>query len=91
MAKKTSIGKFPVGAKVRVKPGVMSPEFSDFPLSGWQGMVSEASKKPPITYVIEWDEATLAQMPREYVDRCEAGGLYYKMIYLTEDDLEAGA
>jgi hypothetical protein len=27
MAKKTSTGRFPVGSKVRVKAGVMSPEF----------------------------------------------------------------
>ena len=91
MAKKTSTGRFPVGSTVRVKPGVMSPEFPDFPLSGWQGVVSEASKKTPVTYVIEWDEQTLARIPAEYVDRCEAGGLYYRMVCLSEDDLEAGA
>jgi hypothetical protein len=54
-------------------------------------VVHEASKKTPVTYVIEWDEPTLTRIPPEYVDRCEAGGLYYRMVCLTEDDLEAGA
>lgn len=88
MARKKSIGKFAVGARVKVLPGVCSPEFPDFPLDGWGGVVFEVSgKKAPVSYVIEWDEATLAAMPQEYVDRCENDGLYFKMICLGEDAL----
>lgn len=90
MAKKQSVGKFAVGTKVKVKPGVASPEFADYSVSGWIGTVSElASKKPPVTYVIEWDEQTLGSMPPAYVQRCEQDGLYYRMICLPEDDLIA--
>jgi hypothetical protein len=89
MAKKKSIGRFEIGTKVQVKPGVTSPEFSDFALSGWTGIVSEvAGKKTPVTYVLEWDESTLTAMPPEYVERCEREGLYFRMVCLTEDDLQ---
>jgi len=89
MAKKQSIGKFPVGSRVRVKTGVASPEFPDFSVEGWTGTINEvASKKAPVTYVLEWDEPTLERMPKDYVDRCEQGGLYYRMICLSEDDLD---
>ena len=90
MAKKQSVGKFPVGTRVQVKPGVASPEFSDHSVAGWIGTVSEvASKKPPVTYVLEWDARTLDNMPPAYVERCEQNGLYYRMICLPEDDLDA--
>ena len=45
MAKKKAVGKFAVGAKVRVKPGVVSPEFPDFQIAGWSGTVAEATGK----------------------------------------------
>jgi hypothetical protein len=89
MAKKKTIGKFELGAKVRVKPGIVSPEFPDFSLAGWVGTVSEvANKQPPVKLLIEWDAATLSAMPSEYLARCEKDGLYYRMICLSEDDIE---
>jgi hypothetical protein len=89
MARKKTIGKFDVGARVLVRTGVASPEFSDVPLEGWAGTIQEvAGKKSPVTYVIEWDENTLARMPPEYIRRCEEGGLYYRMVCLSENDLD---
>ena len=88
MAKKQA-GKFGEGARVRVRPGVPSPEFPELSLAGWTGEVSEtAGKKPAVQYVIEWDAATLAAMPPDYVARCEQQGLYHRMACLKEDDLE---
>lgn len=88
MARKKSIGKFEVGARVKVLPGVCSPEFPDFPLEGWSGTICEVSgKKTPVNYVIEWDEATLNAMPNPYLERCETDGLYFKMICLPEESL----
>lgn len=92
MAKKKAVGKFAIGAKVRVKPGVASPEFPDFQIAGWSGTVAEATgKEPPVKLVIEWDDATLSGMPPAYVERCEKDGLYHRMICLSEDEVEESA
>lgn len=90
MAKKKSLGKFPVDSKVRVKPGVPSPEFPEITLEGWSGTVCEVSGKgDAIRYVIEWDQTTLSAMPAEYLQKCEQDGLFHAMACLGEDTLEA--
>lgn len=88
MAKKKSSNSL-AGTKVRVREGVTSPEFPEIPLSGWTGLVVEAQGKPPaVQVIIEWDDATMAAMPADYVSRCEAQQLYYKMACLNEADVE---
>ena len=57
---KSDSPRFQVGDKVRVKHGVIDPEFPDIPLGGWSGTSRRSSKlKTRSTYVIEWDERTL--------------------------------
>jgi len=54
------------------------------------GVVEEiAGKKVPPAYLIEWDERTLAAMSEEYLARCEQQGLYHKMMWINEPDLDA--
>lgn len=90
MAKKKASGGLE-GSRIRVKPGVNSPEFPEISLAGWTGTVVETTGKPPEQKVIiEWDAATLAAMPAEYVSKCEAGQLYYVMASLSGDDVETG-
>lgn len=91
MAKKKSSNSL-AGTKVRVREGVTSPEFPEISLSGWTGLVVEAQGKPPaVQFIIEWDDATMAAMPADYVSRCEAQQLYYKMACLNEADVEPAA
>ena len=86
--KKTAVGLAP-GTAIRVKPGVMSPEFPEISLAGWVGSVVEATGKPPeLTYIVEWTPATVAAMPPDYVQKCEAQQLYYVMASLGLDDVE---
>lgn len=88
MAKKKVAGSLE-GSRIRVKPGVQSPEFPEISLAGWTGTVAETSGKPPEQKVIvEWDAQTLAAMPPEYVSKCESGQLYYAMASLNESDIE---
>jgi hypothetical protein len=88
MGKKKVIGSIAEGMHVRVREGVVSPEFSDLSLAGWTGMVCEVTgKASPTTCVLEWDAETLQRMPAEYITRCEAGGLYHLMVCLSEDNL----
>jgi hypothetical protein len=77
------------GARVRVRAGVMSPEFPDVTFAGWTGTVVEVTGKPPSAkVVIEWDGETLGRMPKDYVARCEAQQLYYQMACVGEADVE---
>jgi hypothetical protein len=45
------ISRFQVGNKVRVKSGVIVPDFPDIPLGGWTGTVTEVEQTDDqITY-----------------------------------------
>jgi hypothetical protein len=89
MAKKKSAGGLD-GSRIRVKPGVQSPEFPEISLAGWTGVVTELTgKAPDQKVIIEWDSQTLAAMPAEYISKCESGQLYHVMASLNESDVEA--
>jgi hypothetical protein len=86
--KKTPVG-LPVGTLIRVKAGVMSPEFPEISIAEWTGSVVEATGKPPfLSYIVEWDQMTLDAMPPEYVQQCEAQQLYYRMANLPEEAID---
>ena len=86
--KKTAVG-LADGTLIRVRPGVMSPEFPEISIAGWTGTVFESSGKPPLMYyIVEWDDATMTAMPAEYVEKCEAQQLYYRMANLAETSIE---
>jgi hypothetical protein len=87
--KKSAAAGLAAGTRIRVRQGVTSPEFPDVPIGGWTGIVMEATGKPPMMYyIVEWDAKTLSDMPPEYVQRCEAQNLYYRMANLSERDVE---
>lgn len=89
MAKKKASGGWEEGTRIRVKAGVASSEFPEVSIAGWSGSVVETSgKSPALKLIIEWDEATLAAMPADYVSRCEAQQLFYRMAYLDAADVE---
>jgi hypothetical protein len=88
MAKKKATGGLE-GTRIRVKPGVNSPEFAEISVAGWTGSVVETSGKPPAQMVIvEWDAVTLAAMPTEYLAKCESQQLYHLMASLSANDIE---
>jgi len=89
MAKKKSAGGLDQGARIRVKPGVASPDFADVSFGGWTGAVMEISGKPPAQkFIVEWDQATQSGMPADYVARCEAQMLLHTMACLGANDIE---
>lgn len=91
MAKKAG-GKLAAGARIRVKEGVMAPEFPDLSMSGWTGTIAETSgKKADPKFIIEWDDATLGGMPPDYLKKCEEQQLYFKMACLRGDEIEPAA
>src|SRR5215212_4289956 len=82
--------RFQAGAKVRVRYGVLAPDFPDIPLGGWAGTVKEAEQaEGQVTYLIGWDRATLRGMHPIYKRRCERDGLEPESMWLGDEDLEA--
>ena len=80
--------RFQVGDKVRVKSGVIDPDFPDIPLGGWSGTITEVDAKPPVTFLIKWDKRTLGGMHSVYRKRCERDGLEMESMWLGEEDIE---
>lgn len=81
--------KFAVGALVRVKPGTTVPDFTDIPLGGWAGAISEVDQESdPPNYLIEWNQHTLDHMHPVYRKRCERDDLELESMWLAEEDIE---
>jgi hypothetical protein len=80
--------RFQTGAKVRVKSGIRVPDFSDIPLGGWSGTITEVDAKPPVTFLIKWDRRTLELMHPVYRKRCERDGFEMETMWLGEEDIE---
>lgn len=81
--------KFSVADSVRVKPGVMDPDYPDIPLGGWRGSVLQVWELCPPLYLIEWNGETLEKIHPIYRKRCEQNGFVLEEIWLSEDELEA--
>jgi hypothetical protein len=47
---------FRVGDKVRVKSGVMCPDWEDIPLGGWAGTIKKVATSADPIIEIEWDK-----------------------------------
>jgi hypothetical protein len=87
--KKSGSRRFKVGDKVRVKYGVIDPDFPDIPLGGWSGSVTEVDQTDDqLTYEINWDKRTLVGMHPVYRKRCERDGLELETMWLGEEDIE---
>ncbi len=80
---------FQVGNRVRVKYGVIVPDFPDIPLGGWSGTVTEIIKDHgQINCVFKLDDRTLASIHPIYHKRCERDGLDFETMWLGEEDIE---
>jgi hypothetical protein len=85
----SSTGKLAIGSRVRVKDGVMSPDFNDVSFAGWTATIREFSgKKPNQKFIVEFDDAVVAAMPPDYLQRCEEQRLLYSMACLQAEQLE---
>ena len=79
-----------VGTRIRVKAGVTAPDLSEFGIEGWTGTIAELTgKKSNRKYIIQWDASTVEKMPPAYLEQCKQKQLYYPMVCLGGDDIEA--
>ena len=88
MPEKTT--KLASGAKIRIKPGVKIPEVPEVCADEWTGTIVEVKGRAAnLQYIIEWDDATEARMPPDFISECEQSGLFYKMACLPHTFVEA--
>jgi hypothetical protein len=81
--------KIKIGAHVRVKKGVMDPDFDTFLIGGYSGRVFQMDEHPEAPLVgIEWDKQTLSKIPKTMRNLCKNEDLDHKRMYLLPDELE---
>lgn len=77
---------FKVGDVVRVRKGVMDPDFEDRCIEDWQGVIYLTQEDPDLVG-IEWDSFTLDQMPDSIIKQSQEENLDYTRILLKPDDV----
>ena len=73
------------GDSVKVKNGIMSPDYDNLSIAGWQGRITELDCE---TIVIELDSITLDNLDKGYIVESIIGGDEYTHICLGRDDVE---
>lgn len=81
-------GRFSVGDAVRVRAGVIDPDFPDIPLDGWAGVVAECDETSPPLYLVRWSTETLSRLTPVYRMRCDREGMDADETWLLGKDLE---
>ncbi len=80
---------FEIGDSVKVKHGVMCPDYEKMSIEGWQGRVIEIDQADGKELIgIRWDSITLQNMSAAYIDDSEEEGLDYSVLYLWPEELE---
>lgn len=79
---------FAVNDKVHVKPGVTDIGYTDIPLGGWEGTVTEVQEYFSTTCLVHWSQQTLGTVARRYRTRCEQDGIDHAEKWMDQNDLE---
>ena len=79
-----------IGRSVKVRKGILCPDDPEFDLSGWQGRIIEISEDEngEIIIGIAWDSLTLKDMPERYIEKSEADGLDWSVMYMLFSEVE---
>jgi len=80
-----------IGESVKVKTGVLEPDTEQFEIGGWQGRIvniDTTSTDEGTLVSIEWDAATLKQLPADYIIESVVEGLGWETMVLFESDIE---
>jgi len=74
-----------IGNSARVKDGIMSPDFDNLKIGGWEGRIVDFNKD---TLTIELDSITLARLSEDYLLDCFADERDFSFIYLDVNEAE---
>ncbi|SDC14955.1 hypothetical protein [Williamwhitmania taraxaci] len=74
-----------IGNSARVQDGIMSPDFDNLKIGGWEGRIVNFSKD---ILTIELDSLTLARLTEGYLIDCFADERDFAFIYLGMNEVE---
>lgn len=83
--------RFTVGNRVRVRVGVMDPDFPSISLGNCSGTVSQVEEEKQITYLVEWSPQVLDRVHPTCKDYCQQRDIAFDKMWLLEEDLEPDA
>lgn len=88
MLKSASVN-FNPGDKVRVKDGVIDPDFK-FDIGGWSGEVIDSfpGDESKRLCLIKWNNETISRMGRNLIRKCEDQDYDYSQMYLEVSEIE---
>ncbi len=77
------------GDSVKVKQGILDPDFNKFDMSGWQGRITDiAPNNQPDLIEIAWDSITLKQLAQEFIENSIEDECAYSIMILGKEDVE---
>ncbi len=77
-----------IGDSVRVKSGIMDPEFEKYDMAGWQGRIAAIDTTEKEFIEIAWDSITLGMIPAEYIERSIDDYWDFSSIWLNNNEVE---
>jgi hypothetical protein len=82
--------RFQPGDVVRVRRGVRHYDYPDLPIGGWTGAIVQIDLDGDgHDFRVDWSTATLENMHRVYIERCERDDMDETTMWLATDELEA--
>ncbi len=78
------------GDSVKVKAGILDPDYNKYDMSDWQGRILSVEKddeEGELLYEIQWDSITLESMPDEFITNSISEGCDYSSMILGESEL----
>lgn len=83
-------GYLEIGDIVIVKEGIMCPDLKDLNIEGWKGIVTEITEdeEDNLLVCIEWDDDTVKNMPKNFIDHGDEEGLDNDLMYLYVEDVK---
>lgn len=82
--------EFQIGETIKVKKGIMCPDYEGLCLENYQGLVTDFGEDEDgnQTICIEWDSTSLKSLPEYYISESIQDGLAYQLMYLYADEIE---
>ena len=73
-----------IGSSVQVKEGVVSPDYDDLEIGGWQGRVTKINDN---IVTLELDSITLTKLSKDYIIDSIMEDVEFSLIMLKKDEL----
>jgi len=77
--------KFAIGEKVRVKSGLVDPDYPDVLMEGWAGTIAQIQEGSPVCYFVRWTQETIDSFRSIYRQWCERNGEDFETFWKEED------